>query len=117
MASVKDAIGSFSWNKSSKNTVDPNVTTGDAATKTNRTITMTHFSHALSEVVPSFSEDASDELYRWHDMFSTNGNPAMRGSNGGQDGKTNEKAQLETKGSGAHSEMASFLDMMTQLRK
>lgn len=117
LASVKDAIGSFSWKNRSKDTVDPNGTTDEVAPVMNRRITMAHFTHALSEVPPSFSEDASEELYQWDDMYS-NGNLMPRGGNGGRsNGRGNEKVQFETEESAAHLKLPSFMDMMAQFQK
>ncbi|KAF8813043.1 AAA-domain-containing protein [Phlegmacium glaucopus] len=92
MASVKDAIDNFTWNKSSKDTVHPTPTNGDVASR-NRTITMTHFSHALSEVVPSFSKNTSEELSRWHRMYSTIPNVMPRGVNNYHHNRANGNAQ------------------------
>lgn len=80
MASVKDAIGNFDWpsrgtavvnTKTPEDGVDtPEKQTDTSTDPTPRTITMAHFDHAFTEVVPSFSEEASSQLSRWHEKFS-----------------------------------------------
>jgi hypothetical protein len=113
MASVKDVIDNFTWDKSSKDTVHPTPTNG---CKTNRTITKTHFSQALSEVLPSFSEEASEELSRWHEIYSTTPNVVPQGANDDADDDANENRHNMPNGN-VRSEMNAFLEMMNHLRK
>lgn len=124
MASVKDVIGNFTWNKSGKDTVHHNPTPASddsEAPPTNHTITMAHFNHALLEVVPSFSEEVSEQLYRWHDMFSTSPNDIPKGATSTNDDNpkiTPSRANDEKKNGNAQPDMATIFDMMARgLRK
>lgn len=78
MASVKDAVGDFSWSPTAPTKPDANkndqIEPPSAADEVDikiltRTITMTNFKHALNEVSPSSTEGNDDVLHRWHDRF------------------------------------------------
>lgn len=84
MASVKDAIGDFSWtpNKSSESNAEI-ADQADAFDQANtptavneveskiltRTITLANFTHAISEIAPSSTTGSHAELQRWHEQF------------------------------------------------
>jgi len=68
MASVKEAVGDFSWTP--KTAPESNA---DTLSKIRtRTITLAHFTHAINEVHPSSSASSYWELRRWHDQFGRN---------------------------------------------
>ena len=43
-----------------------------------RTINKAHFREALEQVLPSYSGTAQDELYKWHETYSSDANGATR---------------------------------------
>jgi hypothetical protein len=81
MASVKNAVGDFSWtpHKPSKSNaavdiqadlaIIPTVSDGAKSTFPARIITPEHFAHAINEVPSSSSAGSHSELQRWHDKF------------------------------------------------
>jgi len=111
MASVKDAVGDFSWtpHKPSESNaavdmqadpaITPTVSDGAKSTFPTRIITPEHFVHAINQVSSSSSADSHSELQRWHDKFGRkrtsdnrttpqiNGRPETR-THSGNDGRT-----------------------------
>jgi hypothetical protein len=81
MASVKTAVGDFSWtlhkpnksntavDKQADPAIIPTVSDGVKSTFPTRIITPEHFAHAINEVLSSSSAGSHSELQRWHDQF------------------------------------------------
>jgi len=72
MASVKDAVGDFSWTShipDKPNATDDQAEALDEAQFHTRTITLDNFTHAINEVPPSSSAGSHSERNRWHEQF------------------------------------------------